>query len=232
MLLVVLIVVYIIFICVAGVVGDVVVATICRALPCFKPLGNYNLQGFALCQATGGFQFVGYGFAQAIGSAISKFVSCVKLLGKYNLQGLLCVQLLVNCILQGFALCLTLVLFASSYWGIAISRLLSCAICTVVCCTTLLGHYLSSYWGITTCRVLLRVKLLWKYNYFAFPQAIAALQFRVSCVVSRYWGIPITICMVLFCPKLLGDYNYNWHGRFRFVIFLRHAKSVFDCGSS
>ena len=54
------------------------------------------------------------------------------------------------------------------------------------------------------------------------------LQPAGSCFASGFWGI--TTCKVLYCPKLLGDYNL--HGRFRFVVFLKHAKSVLDCGSS
>lgn len=55
-------------------------------------------------------------------------------------------------------------------------------------------------------------------------QAIEEFKKRRVLLCIKLWGI--SICKVLFCHKLLRD------GNFRFVIFLKHAKSVLDCGSS
>ena len=106
--------------------------------------------------------------------------------------------------------------------------------------------FASSYWGFRS------VKLLGNYNLqgFASRQAIVELYYARFCFAPSYCGITISrllFCVkllwnsnlrgfalhqakVLFCPKLLRDYNLQ--GRLRFVIFLKHAKSILDCGSS
>ena len=93
--------------------------TICRVLFCIKLWGNYHLQGRVL------------------------LVFCIKLLEKYHLQGLVLlvfyIKLLGNYHLQILVLlvfCIKLVGelpfagsgFASEYWGITISKLLSCVV--------------------------------------------------------------------------------------------------------
>ena len=80
----------------------------------FKLLGNYNLQGFALCQAIGEFLLVGYCFAPSCWrSAISRFLSCVKLLANYHLQDFALCQAIEDFQLVGYC-------FAPNYWGSAI----------------------------------------------------------------------------------------------------------------
>ena len=117
--------------------------------------------------------------------------------------------------------------FAPSYWGITIVRLLSCV--------KLFRNY--NLYGFAVRQALVELYFarfcfarVRDYN-FEVPvlcQAVGAFQYAGFCFTSGHWGL--TICKVLFCPKLVGDYNVQ--GRFRCVIVLEHAKSVFDCGSS
>ena len=75
-----------------------------RLQSCAKFLGNCNLQGLPLRQASVELQFAICGLAQSLwGITISRLLSCVKLLGNSNLQGY-----------WGIAICM--VRFCSSYF--------------------------------------------------------------------------------------------------------------------
>ena len=52
--------------------------------------------------------------------------------------------------------------------------------------------------------LLFYVKLFGNCNWqgFFLPQAIGGVQFRASCLVSSYWGVPT--CRILFCPQAIG----------------------------
>ena len=136
-----------------------------------------------LRQAIGQLQSAGSRFAPSYcGSAL---LSCVKLLG--------------NCSSQGFAL---------------IGRMQFRVSCLV-----------SRYCGITICRVLLCFKLLENYNLqgfagFALCHAVGEIRLVGYCFAPSYWGSAIqrllscdkpliTICRVLFCPKLFGECNFE-----------------------
>ena len=137
--------------------------------------------------------------------------------------------------MQGFAWCHSIgefqlvgCCFASNYWGITISRPLSCV--------NLLGNYnlqglasrqaieelqfagfcvVSNYCGAPTCSVLSCPKLLGRLR--SFVKLVGNSNFAGSCFASGYWGI--TICKVLFCPDFLRGYNLQ--GRFRHVFETR-----------
>ena len=102
-------------------------------------------------------------FASYCGSTVCRVLLCFKPLGFHSLQG--------------FALCQAISEFQlvahSSYWGIAISRPLSCV--------KLLGNYN---------RVLFGVKLLGNYNLqgFALCQAIGEFQLAVYYFAPSNWG--------------------------------------------
>ena len=92
------------------------------------------------------------------GIATGRVSFCPKLFWNNTRQGLLCFKPLGNHNLQGFALCQAIgefqlagYSFASGYWGISISRLLSCEVIgevqlpascfAVLLCIKLLGNY-------------------------------------------------------------------------------------------
>ena len=171
---------------------------------CFKLLGNYNLQGFALCQAIGEFELVGHCFGPSTGGLQFRG-SCPYVKWKnYNLQGLALRQAIVEYNFEAPVWCQAMwelqlagFCFASSYCRIKLARL----------CSAQASEGLQYRGSLLSC-----VELLGSSNW----QGLA--------FASGSWGI-IT-CKVLFCPKLLRDYTLQ--GRFWFVIFLQHAKSVLD----
>ena len=135
----------------------------------------------------------------------------------------------------------------SSYWGVSTCRVLFClgiTISSLLSCVKLLGGYnlqglasrqtvgelqfarfcvVSSYWGLPTCSVILpqvignapvfcQANGEFQFAGLVVHQAFGELQFARSCFALISWGI--TDCT--------GDS----------VIFLKHAKSLADCGSS